>query len=608
MGFPAHPLGVDRPVDSTVLDIPLLWPEHAEHLRNCAIPAEVAETAGWRSVHGFESAELLGMPNATHPGIWIPYPNVPGYGRLRLDDPIEVIDGKKHTHTIRYLAPRASGVHIYFPPNVRTAISANETIILTEGEKKALAACANGFPTLAVGGVDAWRDPLTSRKDKPKPLVDLLLLAGHRVILAFDSDAQVNPSVRRARSQLHEALREIGAYVLVIDIPAGPGGQKQGLDDFLAAQGRGKLSFLIRRERAKRAPFIRSAKTLMTAPRPSPKSWLVEGFMRERTFTVMQAEPKSGKSNLARELGLSLALGREALGMFKVQQAQNVLFIAAEEDEQDFYFHLEAMCKIKSVDYDLLDKLHVFPQADLLLNTQDGKLRLADAIDASEAKAVILDPLRNLHDVEENSATEMSPIVLDLKRLAMQGLSVLLLHHSRKPSRDELSGKVRAISRGRGSQVVNSVADYVVTLDRVPESNTVRVSSEGGRGIKAIDPFFFRLEGVGRDGGAVVRLARAPNDSQDSGAEGPPAAKEPIGRPSAPPDAVADVLGLLARFPGGLIFSQIAAQVGRKQTVVRAAITAAAAEGKILLEPRTDERGFTREFYTLTAEAKTEVT
>src|ERR1700761_2807420 len=65
---------------------------------------------------------------------------------------------------IKYKQPRNTVNHIYFPPKflhtlhkwIRTSTS--RAIILTEGEKKAALACKLGFPAVAFGGVDSWRN------------------------------------------------------------------------------------------------------------------------------------------------------------------------------------------------------------------------------------------------------------------------------------------------------------------------------------------------------------------------------------------------------------------------------------------------------------------
>jgi hypothetical protein len=64
----------------------------------------------------------------------------------------------------KYRQPQNSANHVYFPPNFLRALhswlgrhSATPLLVITEGEKKAAAACSRGIPTVAFSGVDSWR-------------------------------------------------------------------------------------------------------------------------------------------------------------------------------------------------------------------------------------------------------------------------------------------------------------------------------------------------------------------------------------------------------------------------------------------------------------------
>ena len=60
----------------------------------------------------------------------------------------------------RYIQPRGLPNHIYFPPIFRNALNGHSYVIITEGEKKAAAACRSGFPSVGIGGVYNWRNNL----------------------------------------------------------------------------------------------------------------------------------------------------------------------------------------------------------------------------------------------------------------------------------------------------------------------------------------------------------------------------------------------------------------------------------------------------------------
>lgn len=129
---------------------------------------------------------------------------------------------------------------VYLPPLMKRSWrdvfeDTETTIYITEGEFKAACATARGFPTMALGGVDVWRSQ--KRKMPLLPQLEEVEWKERKVVIVFDSDAATNPDVTRAQRQLSKALTELGANVSIASLPPAKGGGKQGLDDFLVADG-----------------------------------------------------------------------------------------------------------------------------------------------------------------------------------------------------------------------------------------------------------------------------------------------------------------------------------------------------------------------------------
>ena len=61
---------------------------------------------------------------------------------------------------------------------------------------------------------------------------------GREVVIAFDADVMVNPSVQKALQGLAAFLRERGALVKYLLWPDKYHGTKTGIDDYLASEGR----------------------------------------------------------------------------------------------------------------------------------------------------------------------------------------------------------------------------------------------------------------------------------------------------------------------------------------------------------------------------------
>lgn len=138
------------------------------------------------------------------------------------------------TKAQRYFQPMGTGLHAYFPPLTDwPAIAADpkRQVLITEGEKKAASATANGFPCIGLGGVDCF----ASRKDETLLLPELMEFKweGREVVIVYDSDASTNPNVLAASVRLGRRLYSLGASVRIAALAATPEGAKQGLDDFI---------------------------------------------------------------------------------------------------------------------------------------------------------------------------------------------------------------------------------------------------------------------------------------------------------------------------------------------------------------------------------------
>lgn len=233
----------------------------------------------------------MDTPGVGTPGYVIPYYDLSGnrapFYRVRLFQPLP--------KGARYLQPQNSGSWLYFPKAFaelaraaaagkgRTKINGfPSAIILTEGEKKAAKACAEGFPTCAVGGTYNWRtrtlilpEGTTLLKNRDGDIVAKLekganlaptsdnkafLASGlenlirfvkdhdMQIIIAFDSDNPANSKVQEAAAELGFELRIQGLIsrnIRQLILPASEG-KKVGLDDFLQGHGADGLDLVLK--------------------------------------------------------------------------------------------------------------------------------------------------------------------------------------------------------------------------------------------------------------------------------------------------------------------------------------------------------------------------
>lgn len=196
------------------------------------------------------------------PALVIPYYNIDGslvqfmrdgenkpFCRVRYLDP-KADKGFLKAKIQRYSQPGGSGTRAYFCPMIdwtRIVNNIEEPLIITEGEKKAVAAIALGFPVIALGGVFNF----TNGGDELMPELASINWRGRDVYIVFDSDAVLNPNILAAEARLVDELqRKRGARCFLVRIPP-DGDDKVGLDDFLLKYGPEALQGLL-----KAAPFL----------------------------------------------------------------------------------------------------------------------------------------------------------------------------------------------------------------------------------------------------------------------------------------------------------------------------------------------------------------
>jgi hypothetical protein len=155
--------------------------------------------------------------------------------RVRYVEPKQTVGfGGKKTDD-KYGQPGKSGTRAYFPPLIPWSKLINdvqEPVIVTEGEKKAICAAANGFPVIALGGV--FNFAMTGADLLPE--LELVKWRGRDVFICFDSDRALNGAIRTAEARLVEELHKRGARCFLVELPA-DGDKKVGLDDFLVEHG-----------------------------------------------------------------------------------------------------------------------------------------------------------------------------------------------------------------------------------------------------------------------------------------------------------------------------------------------------------------------------------
>ena len=232
--------------------------EHLIDLYASGLTDETIHQAGLETVDDPQRiADLLNMPPhlaaRLGPCLTFPYFGLDG----KPTDYVTIKPTYPRQEGIKYEIPWRVPTRPYFPPAAISAINTPKSLLLiTEGQKKALASTQAGIPSIALSGVVGWsqkrKENHDGRKGGQRRLNKWLReidWQSRKVFIVFDTDDKRNPDVNREAAELARVLETHGATVHILTLPLYLNEfgeyEKQGLDDFLVQHGREALQGLI---------------------------------------------------------------------------------------------------------------------------------------------------------------------------------------------------------------------------------------------------------------------------------------------------------------------------------------------------------------------------
>ncbi|MBX3199413.1 MAG: AAA family ATPase [Labilithrix sp.] len=205
------------------------------------------------------------------------------------------------------------------------------------------------------------------------------------------------------------------------------------------------------------------------------RDWLVEGAIEGTPIVVFSGPEKRGKSWVNIDLTVSIASATAWLGCFRVPKPGTVVVVDGEYGAREWARRANRICAARGLDSaDVFPSIRYFDgQWGFLLDPMNGDYcRLLHDVRENPPSLIVIDPLRNFLDGDENSAKD---VLLAMRMLV--GLRtaaecpVLAVHHLNK------GGGVS------GSRALKTRADVLVdgTDQEVP------VYSARGRSIRSGD-------------------------------------------------------------------------------------------------------------------------
>ncbi len=260
------------------------------------------------------------------------------------------------------------------------------------------------------------------------------------------------------------------------------------------------------------------------APLP-PYPWLVPGLhLAPGRVTLLNGDANVGKTVVAMSIALGVASGRSIWGVHRPARRGKVLHLNGEIGSYIARERYQRLARGHGVDpTDLAETLRLSNYPAARLDDPDFEDRMRLACDGSDL--LIVDSLRAFSGALDEKAKEIGIALLMLARVSeTTGATILVLHHNRKPSKDD-TGRVTDAISGSTAILGSSECAYVMFREK---DGPITVKHERSPVGRYLDDFGLLFEDVERDGDTRwgLRVAHLEGQQMTEHAEAARKAKE----------------------------------------------------------------------------------
>lgn len=242
--------------------------------------------------------------------------------------------------------------------------------------------------------------------------------------------------------------------------------------------------------------ILNSAAELLAKPEPKIE-WLIENIWVDKSRGMIAGNPGVGKTWLALDMLLAVATGGLCLGKY---QAKKGAVLLVEEEASEFHLarRLHSMARARHLKDTDLSTLFLLTRQ--FTKIPDDTTELFHLISGLDIHLIVFDSLRRFHNCDENSSSEMQPVLDSFARLnVMTDASIILIHHLAKSS--DLSRKP-LFERLRGSSDFWAWRDCLIGVEGEEDADTA-VCSFQFRDAEAQEPITIKRL-VGATTGAIA--------------------------------------------------------------------------------------------------------
>lgn len=198
-----------------------------------------------------------------------------------------------------------------------------------------------------------------------------------------------------------------------------------------------------------------------------PEDIFIQGGLLSRGDTMLiGADSKAGKSTFLCGMIRQIISGGDVLG-FKVTRPLKVLYMQAELREKRLKERLfPTYAKIND---DFKDNLFVWSTRGIILFGKDQSMIEAEIV-LTAPDILVIDPMLNFHNYNENDAQQMGEFFRHLDRIKdSYDIAIVMAHHFRKASQEK-GAKINLLESIRGSSALRGWAVTTIAMEGRGES------------------------------------------------------------------------------------------------------------------------------------------